>query len=284
MPLVSVVVPTHNRPGMLAEALASVRLQTFTNYEVIVVSNGESEEMRVLSRACATRYGAMFELPEGNVSAARNFAVAQAKGEWIAFLDDDDLWLPHKLDRQLAEAGRTGADMIVCDCVYFNHDSGRELCSGPPVRVGWQTTEAINHQRWGAIPSAVLVRKAAVEAAGGFDPGQRYGEDLDLWRRIAWRHSIHQMDDVLVRYRRHSESTSLQTFRVFRYDLRNFVKMWRDTPADLRWALPSPLTIARRWLLRSFMPRWLRQPKKAWQELRPHMLAAMTAIAGFVGR
>src|SRR5260370_823595 len=109
-PLVSVIIPTHNRPGMLAEALASVRAQTFTDYEIIVVSNGESDDMRRASRDAAS--GCVYlELDRGNVSAARNFGMERAKGEWIAILDDDDLWPPNKLERQIAEAEATGADM-----------------------------------------------------------------------------------------------------------------------------------------------------------------------------
>src|SRR5258708_39467781 len=97
-PLVSIVVPTINRPKMLAEALASVRAQNFTDYEIIVVSNGENDEMCRQSREAAA--GCIYlELDHGNVSAARNAGIAQANGEWIAFLDDDDLWLPHKLER-----------------------------------------------------------------------------------------------------------------------------------------------------------------------------------------
>src|SRR5260221_8617571 len=103
-PLVSVVIPTHNRPDMLAEALASVRAQTFTDYEVLVVSNGEHHELRAVSRVVAHKHDCRyFELAKGAVSAARNFGVKQAKGEWIAFLDDDDLWLPNKLEQQLSE-------------------------------------------------------------------------------------------------------------------------------------------------------------------------------------
>ncbi len=268
MPLVSVIVPAHNRPKLLAEALASVRRQTFADYEVIVVSNGESDATRALSFACAARYGAVYEeLAEGNVPAARNFAIERAKGEWIAFLDDDDIWLPHKLERQLAAGLAAGADMVACDCICFFPD-GREVRSGSRVRTGWSFTQAINHQRWGAPPSAVIVRKAAVLAAGRFDPAQRYCEDIDLWRRIAWRHSICQMDEALVRYRRHSDSMSRRSSQIARYDLRLFLKMLRDTPPDLRWTVPSPVTLVRRWLLRNLMPTWLRQPRKQWIALR----------------
>jgi glycosyltransferase involved in cell wall biosynthesis len=282
MALVSVVVPTHNRPEMLAQALASVQAQTFTDYEVIVVSNGESDEMRARSRACAARCGAVFfDLPVGNVSAARNHAVARAKGEWIAFIDDDDIWLPQKLERQMADAARTGADMIACDFIEFFPD-GREAVSMSRVRDGWPFTKAINHQRWGAIPSAVIVRKAAVDAAGGFDSKQRCCEDIDLWRRIAWRHAIHQMDgEALVRYRRHPDAASRRRMMISRYDLRFFLKMLRDTPPDLRWAVPRPSTFLRRLLLRTFTPGWMRHPKRHLSHLSARLRAAMTTLAAF---
>lgn len=96
-PLVSVVIPTHNRPQMLAEALGRVRAQTFTDSEILVLSNGENANMLQASRAVATAYGRCFELAAANVSVARNFGIARPKGEWIAFLDDDDLWL-HQLE------------------------------------------------------------------------------------------------------------------------------------------------------------------------------------------
>jgi glycosyltransferase involved in cell wall biosynthesis len=170
MPLVSVVVPTHNRPDMLAEALMSVRLQTFRDHEVIVVSVGESNEMRALSRACAARYGCgtVYELPEGNLSAARDFAVERAKGKWIAFLDDGDIWLPHKLERQFAEAERAGADMIACNCICVFPD-GREVRERLRPPEGWTYPRAVGHDRWGACPSAGLVRRSVLMNVGSSD-------------------------------------------------------------------------------------------------------------------
>src|SRR5215831_10648251 len=117
---------------MLAEAIASVRAQTFTDYEIIVVSNGESNDLRRASRTAAA--GCLYlELDKGNVSSARNAGIKHARGEWVAFLDDDDLWLPNKLERQIAEASRTGADLITCDYIDFYAD-GRDfvLLQRPP--------------------------------------------------------------------------------------------------------------------------------------------------------
>src|SRR5258708_1108738 len=203
--LVSVIIPTHNRPEMLAEALASVRAQTFADYEIIVVSNGESDDMRRASRGAAS--GCVYlEVDRGNVSAARNFGVERAKGEWIAILDDDDVWPPNKLERQVAEAKRTGADMIVGDFLEFNPD-GREIIVLPRVREGWSYVKALNHYRWGAATGATLIRRRIFDEIGGFDTRLRYSEDNDLWRRISWHYSIHQMDDIILRYRKVHQST-----------------------------------------------------------------------------
>jgi glycosyltransferase involved in cell wall biosynthesis len=273
MPTVSVIVPTHNRPEFLSEALASVRTQTFTDYETIVISNGETDDMRALSRACAVRFGCtFFALPDGNVSAARNFGIKQAKGEWIAFLDDDDIWLPAKLERQLAAAHSTKADMITASAIEFR-PNGSENVAQMPLGQGWTYVQAICHERWSSIPSAVIVRKSALLDVGGFDPSLRCEEDSDLWRRLSWRHTIHQVDEPLLRYRMGHGHLSGNRWLVIRHDLRHFLKMLRDTPPDLRWAMPSPVTWIRRWLIRSFMPRFLRQPRK-------QCLAAMEMFAG----
>jgi glycosyltransferase involved in cell wall biosynthesis len=91
-PLIAIVILSHDRPDTLAEALASVRAQTFTDYEIFVVSNGESDGMRQQTWAAADAHRAQyFALDKGSVSIARNLGLAKARGEWIAFLDDDDV-------------------------------------------------------------------------------------------------------------------------------------------------------------------------------------------------
>jgi glycosyltransferase involved in cell wall biosynthesis len=280
VPLVSVIVPTHNRPVWLAEALASIRAQTFTDYEIVVVSNGEGPEMRRLSQAAAISSNARwFALDDGNASAARNFGVEQATTEWIAFLDDDDVWLPEKLERQMAEARRTGADMVACDCTRFFPD-GEEIPVRFRVPDGWSYVKAINHLRWGASPSVILMRRAVFTGLGGFDPAICIGEDADLWRRVSWRHRIYEIHDPLMRYRGGHPSLSQGPARWD--DIYRFLKMYRDTPSDLRGTLPPMAPFMRRWLVRAVMPAWLRQPRKYWLELRPRIQAAIATIAGLV--
>jgi len=275
LPLVSVVVPTHNRPDMLAEALASVRAQTFKDYEIIVISNGEGASARLASTVAA-RYGARyFELDMGNASIARNRGIEHAKGEWIALLDDDDLWLPLKLEWQLSEAERTGADMIVCDCVEF-HPDGREIIRRWRLLDGWSYTKALNRGSWCALPSTTMVRRRVFAEIGAFDPQLRYDEDMDLWRRVSWRHTIHQMAAILVRHRRghlHMMHPRFERTRYF-YDLCHFLKMRRDTPRDLRSTLPPAAVVIFPRLVVICAPRWLLTflhwigPRSRWLEFR----------------
>jgi glycosyltransferase involved in cell wall biosynthesis len=272
-PLVSVVIPTHNRPHFLAQAIDSVRAQTFTDYEIIVVSNGERADPA--SRSIAAGCCRYFQLAEGNVSRARNFGVEQAHGEWIAFLDDDDLWLPTKLERQVAEAQSSGADVIACDYVEF-HPDGTEAIRQPRLADGWPLVKALSWTCWYALPSATIVRKSVFGQIGGFDPRFRYGgEDTDMWRRISWRHTIHQVPEALIRYRQgHPSFMQNRRKRCFD-DLIHYAKMRRDTPQHLRWALPQPTFVVGRaiailvpqWLLLRLRPRSRLIALRAW--LRP---------------
>src|SRR5579871_6228535 len=266
-PLVSVVIPTHNRPYMLTQALDSVRAQTFRDYEVIVVANGEDDKMGAASRQAAIMHGAhYYSLPEGNLPAARNLGIRVAKGEWVAFLDDDDIWLPAKLERQLAEAERTSADMVVCNHVNMP-PNGHDQPNNRTYPKGWAPLKALCHQKWVALPSAVLVARATLYATGWFDEEQRVGEDSELWRRIAWRHAIHRMDEVLLRYRVGHTRMSENRHAANQYDLRHYLKMYLDTPRDLRWALPPIAACVWRLVMRILLPRWLRQPRKWLAEL-----------------
>jgi glycosyltransferase involved in cell wall biosynthesis len=279
MPLISVVIPTHNRPEMLAEAVDSVRAQTFADYEIIVVSNGETDDMRRASRKVAAVLDSTYlEFDDGNVCSARNAGIERANGEWIAFLDDDDFWLATKLERQVAEARRTGADMITCDYVKFSPD-GREVVERPRLPDGWSYVEALSHLKyWWAVPSATLVRKRIFDEIGGFDPHQCHGEDMDVWRRISLRHTIHHMHEVLVSYRSghpgRMQSILRQERRRLFYELRYYVKMQCDTPRHLRSVLPSAATFVLPRLVAILAPEWLLhqlhriRPRTRWIQFR----------------
>jgi glycosyltransferase involved in cell wall biosynthesis len=114
MPLVSTIIPTTRRPNLLIRAINSVLTQTMSNLEVIIVVDGPNPEtIMALRELTDSRLRVIQnEVPSGP-GLARNMGVAAARGPWIAFLDDDDEWLPHKLERQLAAAEEASQPVIV---------------------------------------------------------------------------------------------------------------------------------------------------------------------------
>jgi glycosyltransferase involved in cell wall biosynthesis len=238
-PAVTVVIPTYNRPELLREALASVRAQTFTNYEVLVVVNGpETEHTR---SACAIVEEAGYiplRVEKAGIAVALNAGIKAARGEWIAFLDDDDLWEPTKLDASLAAGSAEGADVVFCDRCFFDERGEKET---PLVRppAGLPVREAMTLDNCGGGCSATMVRRAALIDVGGFDE-TLLSPDWDLWMRLSWRYRLIWVGQTLVRLRLHPENAS-KSMSWFRSTLRIHRKSFMTLPDDLKHLRPRIL-------------------------------------------
>ncbi len=222
-PLVSVVIPTYNRADTVGHAVESVRAQTFTDYEIIVVDDGSRDNTAaVVARfGDAVRYIAQ---PNGGVAVARNRGVAEARGRYVAFLDSDDAWLPAKLERQMAfvaqrpELGFAYADARVVD------ESGRELGVKPVQRPVADTLEALLQGNF--IPTlTVVARRDAVQAVGGFDPQLRGPEDYDLWMRLAARYPFAGVRETLAVYHQSGSGLSGDPNKIYAEYLKIFRKL-----------------------------------------------------------
>jgi glycosyltransferase involved in cell wall biosynthesis len=214
---VSVVIPAYNAERYLHECLASVLSQAGDfELEVLVVDDGSSDGTVAMARSHAGVH--CLSQPNRGPSAARNAGIAAGSGELVAFLDADDLWPPGKLASQVDLLQRhPQLAMVFGDCRQFDAD-------GPRPRTEF---EAGGHGRaaWGAGPAmpdayarllhnnvittgSVVVRRAALAAAGGFAEDLRLVEDLDQWLRIAHDHPIGWCDDVCLLRRRHDSNIS----------------------------------------------------------------------------
>ncbi len=195
MPAVSVVVPTYDRMGMLAEALASVASQTFRDFEVIVVDDGSKDATFQLVRSNPqVRYLA---LAHCGVAAARNAGIDAAKGDWIAFLDSDDLWLPHKLSAQMSFL-RTSSDLSVCQTEEIWVRDGRRI---NPRRYHRKPSGRIlkpSLRRCLVSPSAVVLERPVFRVVGLFDTSLPVCEDYDLWLRVAANFAVGLVPEPLV--------------------------------------------------------------------------------------
>ena len=213
-PLVSVIIPTHNSAQYLCEALDSVLTQTFKDYEVLVVDDGSQDQTKDLLDQYYPMVRYTFQ-PHSGPARARNNGIQQATGEFIAFLDADDIWLPTKLERQVAHL-QQNPDTA---CVFtehglfdskgvFRHSVGKRtlLMKGDLIR------NIFRHD--GVATPTVMVRKTVLADVGYFDEELITAEDENLWMRIAMRHRIDLIDEVLAlcRVREGSLTRSDQIF------------------------------------------------------------------------
>lgn len=226
-PRVTVIVLTYNRVAMLPATLDAILGQTEADIEVLVVDNesedGTSEFVASLAeedpRVRYTRHQ-----NGGNLSVNRNWGISLARGEWVAFCDDDDLWLPEKLERQLAEAdAHPDAGIVSTNAIYFANDpdTGDEIVYGTLVECsedGWVTREDLfSSQRTQVVLSSAMVRREAFEQVGPWDedPGVFAIEDLQYWIRSTTAGvRIRRLCDSLVRYRIHPGAVSAPDTRV----------------------------------------------------------------------
>jgi teichuronic acid biosynthesis glycosyltransferase TuaG len=209
-PLVSVIVPTWNRPVLLAEALASVRAQTFADWECVVADDGSTDETPSVAERFA-REDPRFSLVQlshsGSHGRARNAGIAGSRGPLIAFLDDDDLWREEKLARQVAAlAEAPEAALVFCRVERFGEGTGLWPRRAREKRPSFERLLLGNF-----IPcSTVLARRAALGAAGLFPEGVVATPDYELWLLMARAAPILAMPDALCRYRVHEGNMSQQ--------------------------------------------------------------------------
>ena len=206
---VSVVIPAYNYGRFLAEAIDSAFSQTLPPLEVIVVDDGSTDE----TAEVLARYGdrlRVFQRQNGGVAAARNFGAAQASGDVLAFLDADDIWVPHKLEMQMARLQRDpDLGMVHCGLEVFDNNGKTEIrldgLEGhiAPAMLQFEKT------RFVATGSTMFISKRIFEELGGFDPRLSPSEDWDLCYRIATRYRIACVREPLVRYRLHGSGIHL---------------------------------------------------------------------------
>jgi glycosyltransferase involved in cell wall biosynthesis len=194
--LVSVVIPTHNRAWCLAEAVDSVLAQEFRDFELIVVDDGSADDTPLLLEG----YGdAIRVLRRGNrgVSAARNDGIAAARGELIAFLDSDDLWLPGKLARQVAFFA-SHPEALICQTEELWVRNGRRVNPGKRHRKRGGMIFEPSLDLCLVSPSAVMARRGLFERVGLFDESLPACEDYDLWLRVSRRFPVHLIETALI--------------------------------------------------------------------------------------
>ena len=191
-PLVSVIVPTYNRAGIIGETIENIFQQTYPNIELIIVDDGSADS----TQSVLASYGQRIKWttqPNAGPSAARNRGIAMAEGEIIAFQDSDDLWHPTKIERQVSLLERAGGSVVCCLCnTNIYSVDGSVMTSfdnapiDPPYDEGiWTNVAEVLTTRFILFNQAIAIRRTVLAKAGGFDENLKYLEDYQLGLRLA---------------------------------------------------------------------------------------------------
>jgi glycosyltransferase involved in cell wall biosynthesis len=211
---VSVVIPTYNYGRFIRDAIDSVMLQTYPALEVIVVDDGSTDDTQEILAGFGDRIVKVLQKNAG-VAAARNAGMAVARGEFLAFLDSDDLWLPEKVEKQIAlfEADPE-LGLVHCGAERFD-TAGKTLSVELTGLEGWAAREliALGHGLV-AVGSSMMVPRSVAEEVGGFDSRLFACEDGDFCYRVALRYRFGFVSELLVRYRQHGDARHLNIPRL----------------------------------------------------------------------
>ena len=225
MPQVTVILPSWNRAAWLKKSIDSVLEQTFRDFELIVVDDASTDSTQEILTSYSGKIRSITFAKNLGVSAARNAAVKNCDREWIAFLDSDDFWHPHKLQKQIAQT------VIRAECpIHFTDEIW--------IRNGVRVNPKKKHQKLeGWIfkpslelclmsPSTVLLRRELFDVHGLFDETLPICEDYDLWLRLTAQHQVALLNEKLMtRHGGHADQLSRSDWGIDRYRVQSIIKI-----------------------------------------------------------
>ena len=231
--MISVVIPLYNKEKSIATTLESVFAQSYTDYEVVVVDDGSTDNSQNIVRGLVNDKIRLISKPNGGVCSARNRGIQEAKGEYIALLDGDDIWDKEylseqvKMIRDFPEAAMWGINFAET----MNGQLMRKLETALPE--GYRGYVEKYFELKGRISdlfhsSAVVIRKEVFDKVGYFDERIKYSEDIDMWWRIIAVHPVAFYDRYMVRYQQDTENRAMDKKRELRYSLPFFVEKYRE--------------------------------------------------------
>jgi hypothetical protein len=214
-PVVSVIIPFLNAESFIHEAIESVFAQTYDNWELLLVDDGSSDQSSEIARRYINRSPIRVRYLEHEnhtnrgISASRNLGISRARGEFVAFLDADDLWLPGKLERQMALMTKNSDVGLVFNRAFIWKDGIKTpqrmpLLPGRLPRGAWLIT-LLGRDGTDAFPSSVMVRRDAAVKVGGFGGSNLY-EDQTTWMKFSLNSTVYYDEECVTLYRVHPAS------------------------------------------------------------------------------
>ncbi|MFB2837628.1 glycosyltransferase [Floridanema evergladense] len=214
MVIISVVIPVYNGEKTIKETIDSVLKQTFTNFELIIINDGSIDRTLEIIYSIKDERLKVFSYPNAGLAASRNRGIYLAKGQYISFIDADDLWTPDKLELQLKALEENSEAAVAYSWTDCINETGKFLGKGSYLSFSGDVRANLLLTNFIDSGSNVLIRTEALKKVGYFDESRKSCEDWDMWLRLASGYSFIAISKPQVLYRISSTSMSTNLLRM----------------------------------------------------------------------
>jgi glycosyltransferase involved in cell wall biosynthesis len=246
---VSVIIPTYNSEDYINEAIKSVLSQTYKNYEIIIVDDGSSDNTATLLKKYQGRLKYFYQNNQGS-AAARNLGLNNSSGEFIAFLDSDDVWFPEKLEKQVRIMKENPRLAFVFAAAYMVNESGEIVKCWDNKNEPTMDFKRLYEKNF-ICTSTVLLRRYCLERIGNFDENLKMSQDWDLWLRLAKKFEFKFICQPLINYRMHSNNITRRYDERIKYvlsivnkpDIAENFSLLKGALGQLRFTVNGPIIV-----------------------------------------
>ena len=227
---ISVIIPAYNAEKTIRETIESVLKQTFSNFKIVIINDGSSDRTLDIIQQIVDPRIQCFSYKNGGNSLARNRGISHATGEFISFLDADDLWTPDKLELQLAALQNSEASVAYSWTTTFIDGQEKSVFPCTPIYFEGNVYDKLLVNNFIANGSNILVRKKAIELVGGFEPTLKRCADWDFYIRLAAKCHFVVVPKHQIFYRRSSGSLSMNIKLVEQESIKVIEKAYQSAP------------------------------------------------------
>lgn len=241
-PVISVIIPAYNAAKTIRETIMSVLNQSFSNLELIVINDGSQDSTLDIVSSIQDSRLQLFSYKNGGVCMARNRGIERACGEFISFLDADDIWTPDKLEAQLTALQKNPQAAVAYSWVDYIDEYGNFFHQGNYITINGSAYEKMLVQNILENGSNPLIRREALTKVGVFDSSLTLAEDWDMWLRLAELYDFVTVPSVQILYRTSSRSASTNIVKMEKSCLKFIEKSFKNAPPSLQYLKKNTLS------------------------------------------
>ncbi len=235
MPKISVVIPAYNAQSTILETIDSVLQQNFSDFELIVINDGSTDKTLELLTSIKDARVKIYSYPNGGLPAARNRGIFRSVGEFISFIDADDLWTPDKLELQLQALQKNPQAGVAYSWTICMGNNGNSFHPGVAETFQGNVYSNLLSGNFIASGSNVLIRKEAIDSVGYFDESLKSCEDWDYWLRLAPKWDFVVVPKAQILYRLSSGAMSSKLDVMEKYQTLVLERAFESAPSQLQY-------------------------------------------------